>query len=434
MRKAIFLTLILITNFQLFAKTNPIADLPNLSPIYLDTNRIAGSYFSGIYNNLFSSLLGKDETTIKKRLDNIFNQLFYGDSKNERLYYTVGTDMGYIEDILHNDIRTEGISYGMMITVQMDKKNEFDKIWKWAKTYMQYKTGPMKNFFAWHCKPEGSIIDSNSASDGEEWIATALFLASARWGNGEGIYNYRAEAHTILDAMLNKENEPANDGRIKNMFNKKEKQIVFVPNIDASGFTDPSYHLPHYYELWARWDKKNSNFWCETASISRKFFKKAANPKTGLFPDYANFDGSPVDPWNGGSNDFRFDAWRVSMNIAIDYMWFGKDDWAVEQSNRMLSFFHQQGVKIHGNQYTLDGKKLGDDHSAGLVAMNAVAALASNLEIKKDFVEELWNTQTPNGLYRYYDGLLYMLGMLQVSGNFKIYDRSDKKEPNCTDK
>jgi oligosaccharide reducing-end xylanase len=308
----------------------------------------------------------------------------------------------------------------MMITVQLDKKAEFDRIWKWAKTFMQHRTEPRKTYFAWHCKPNGEVIDSTAASDGEEWFVTALFFASARWGNGEGMLNYRAEAQAILDAMLGKENQSWSDGRITNMFNTKEKQVVFVPSIDAAGFTDPSYHLPHFYELWARWADKNNGFWCDAASTSRSFFKKAAHPSTGLMPEYAQFDGSPIDRLGGGSKDFRFDAWRVGMNVALDYAWFARDPWAVTQSNRLLNFFHSQGVRTHGNQFTLDGRKLADDHSAGLVAMNAVACLASTNANRKDFVEDFWNTPVPRGLYRYYDGLLSMIGLLQVSGNFRI--------------
>ena len=54
--------------------------------------------------------------------------------------------------------------------------------------------------------------------------------------------------------------------------------------------------------------------------------------------------------------------------------------------------------------------------------MNTVACLASTNDNTKDFVEDLWNVEIPTGKYRYYDGMLYMLGMLQVSGNFRIYD------------
>ena len=44
--------------------------------------------------------------------------------------------MAYIEDTGNHDARTEGMSYGMMMCVQMDRKEEFDRLWKWAKTYM----------------------------------------------------------------------------------------------------------------------------------------------------------------------------------------------------------------------------------------------------------------------------------------------------------
>lgn len=119
------------------------------------------------------------------------------------------------------------------------------------------------------------------------------------------------------------------------------------------------------------------------------------------------------------------------MNVAVDYIWFARDDWAVLQSNRLLSFFHAQGLGTYGNLYTLAGRKLGDDHSAGLVAMNAVAALAATHEIRKEFVAELWQTPIPRGPGRYYDGLLYLLAMLQVSGNFQIHDPLGQAVPAC---
>ena len=66
------------------------------------------------------------------------------------------------------------------------------------------------------------------------------------------------------------------------MFDAKTKQVVFVPTIGKnSSFTDPSYHLPAYYELWARWADKDNEFWQQAAQASREFFKKAAHPKRG---------------------------------------------------------------------------------------------------------------------------------------------------------
>jgi hypothetical protein len=56
------------------------------------------------------------------------------------------------------------------------------------------------------------------------------------------------------------------------------------------------------------------------------------------------------------------------------------------------------------------------------MATNAVAALAADRAIGEPFVQELWGLKVPTGTYRYYDGLLMMLGLLQVSGNFRIYE------------
>lgn len=287
---------------------------------------------------------------------------------------------------------------------------------------MHHKKGPRKDYFAWQCKTDGSIIDSSSASDGEEWLATSLFLASNRWGDGDGIFNYKAEAQKILDAMLNKIPESDNESDITNMFNIKEKMVVFVPNGAADKFTDPYYHFPHYYELWAKWADKNNDFWAACAEKSRAFWKLNIHPKTGLASDYAKFDGTPYESqWGGNHDEFRYDAWRVGMNIALDYIWFAKDPWQIEQSNRMLNFFYSQGIDTYASLYTVDGKVIPSDHSIGLVAMNAAAALAATIEQRREFVEAFWNAQIPEGIYRYYDGTLYMLAMLLVSGNFKIY-------------
>jgi oligosaccharide reducing-end xylanase len=379
---------------------------------------LSGAFATNEYRSLFKEYLGKSDAEVQAKIDAAWDQLFYGNDDSERVYYPAGEDMAYIEDIGNGDVRSEGMSYGMMIAVQLDKKEEFDRLWKWAKTYMYHADGPFRGYFAWHCTRDGKQLDANPASDGEEWFATALLFASARWGDGEGIFDYRVQAQEILDVMLHKED--SGGGAAANMFNLKNKQVVFVPMVGrASSFTDPSYHLPAYYELWARWAGRDNEFWSEAAQVSREFFKKAAHPETGLMPDYANFDGTPYG--TDDHKDFRFDAWRTLSNVAVDYAWFAADPWQVEQSNRVLNFLASEGIDSYPNQFTLDGTPLSTDHSTGLVSMAAVAALAADRETGEPFVRALWDTQIPSGKWRYYDGMLYMLGMLHVSGNFKIY-------------
>jgi len=380
-----------------------------------------GAFFTGEYRNMLKEW-GRSDSEIQARIDATWQQLFYGDDDTERVYYPVGDDMAYILDTGNGDVRTEGMSYGMMIAVQLDKKEEFDRLWKWAKTYMYREEPPYRGYFAWHCRPDGTVIDANPASDGEEWFVTALFFASARWGNGTGIFDYQAEANAILHTMLHKEEEK-DDVQATTMFNLEEKQVVFVPQIGlVSKFTDPSYHLPYFYELWARWACEDNAFWAEAAQTSREFFKRAAHPETGLMPNYAEFDGSIVY-WDNYGEYFYSDSWRNGMNVAVDYAWFAADPWQIEQSNRLQAFFHNQGMGTYSDKYPIDGSEaLSPWHSEGLVATNAAASLAASTELSWEFIEEFWNTPLPTGQWRYYSGLLYMLSLLHLSGQFRIYD------------
>jgi oligosaccharide reducing-end xylanase len=201
------------------------------------------------------------------------------------------------------------------------------------------------------------------------------------------------------------------------------KMILFSPSSERLRFTDPSYHLPAFYELWARWGPlEDADFWREAAQASRDFFLRAAHPVTGLTPDYANFDGTPVtNGWNRGASNFRFDAFRTAGNWSVDWSWWGKDVRERELSDWLQAFFETKGMDTYGCQFTLDGTQLDDRHAQGLVAVNADASLAATNPRAKKFVEALWNTPTPEGVERYYEGLLYMMALLHCSGEFKIW-------------
>ena len=94
---------------------------------------------------------------VQAKLDAIYQQVFFGDDDDERLFYwanTSDTAMAYIYSVDSNDVRSEGMSYGMMIALQLNKQTEFDALWRWAKTYMQHNddpTDPRDGYFSWHC-------------------------------------------------------------------------------------------------------------------------------------------------------------------------------------------------------------------------------------------------------------------------------------------
>ena len=392
-----------VNSYELYyiGDVKPLPDAPTPASV--------GAVSTGKYRNLFKEL-GYSDAEIDKKVESAWQKFFYG-TDEERIYYPVGEDMAYIYTADTDDVRSEGMSYGMMICVQMDKQEEFNRLWKWAKTHMQHKSGEFKGYFAWQMNTNGTIKDNTPAADGEEYFATSLLFASARWGNGEGIYNYNKEAQEILTTMLHQ----ADDGQGVNMFDKTHKMPVFCPIGNAATYSDPSYHLPAFYEVWAREAEQDKDFWSEAAEASRQHFKDATNEKTGLGPDYSEYSGAAKNDGNHG--DFRFDAWRIAANIACDYAWWAQDSWATTHANRIQSFFYDQGVDSYGNQWSLDGKNLSPDHSPGLVAMNATASLASSDKKSWSFLEDLWNISPTTGKYRYYDGCLYMMGL---SGNTPV--------------
>lgn len=206
------------------------------------------------------------------------------------------------------------------------------------------------------------------------------------------------------------------------MITNSEKKVVFSPNNSSALFTDPSYHLPAFYELWSKWATKDNLVWKAVADTSRAFFKRTTNSSTGLGPDYAEFTGAPNNTGNHG--DFRFDAWRIAHNIAVDYAWWAIDPWQKDFSDRIQTFFETAGISSYANQFSLSGASLSSDHSAGLVAMNAVASLAATNSRAWKFVDELWNLSIPSGQWRYYDGMLYMLGLLHYRGILKYTGRT----------
>ena len=392
----------------------------------------SGAFSSGHYRNLFREA-GHSQRAIDAKINAAFQQLFHGNPATQTVYYSAGRNadgpLAYITDVAHHDVRTEGMSYGMMISVQLNKKAEFDALWNWAKTYMYISNPkhPAYGYFSWSCKTNGEPNSETPAPDGEEYFVMSLYFASARWGNGTGIYNYKAQADAVLTNMRH---HPVMSGPTKfgprtigSMVSEKYKMIRFVPGMDRGDFTDPSYHLPAFYELWARWGPKPDRaFWAQAATESREFFQKTTNPHTSLAPDYADFDGTPHGtPWNKMAANFSFDAWRTASNWSVDWSWWGKDDGERVLSDRIQTFFVSQGLDHYGDEYTLDGQQLEARHSTGLVSTNAVASLAATKPQAKLFVKALWDAPIPSGEQRYYDGMLYMMSLMHCGGEFRIW-------------
>jgi len=93
-----------------------------------------GAHETGKYRNVFLEA-GYKKADIEAKLAKAYTDLFEGPN---RVYFEVGDSMAYVSDLKNNDCRTEGLSYGLMVAVQLNKKEVFDKLWRWTKKYMQH--------------------------------------------------------------------------------------------------------------------------------------------------------------------------------------------------------------------------------------------------------------------------------------------------------
>lgn len=383
-----------------------------------------GGMKTGKYRNYFAEM-GFSQKEIDAKLKSVFNDVFYGPHK---CYFEVGDSLGYISDVKNHDVRTEGMSYGMMIAVQFGNKDIFDRLWRWSKKYMQMTEGPGKGYFAWSCKTDGTRNANGPASDGELYYITSLIFASNLWGNNTGI-NYLAEAQYIINESFNKKGVRGSGALI----DPETQLITFVP---GANYTDPSYHLPAFYEVWAKWlNDGRSEYWMQCAEKSREYLHKSINPANGLNPDTNNYDGSQSRGFFG-SPGFRFDSWRVPMNIALDYSWSCADkDWQQNYGNTFQSFLYFQGVDKFVDQYNFDGTlptrpmRAGNfppalRHCIGLVATSAAASLVCNHGKSREFVQQLWDSKLeplPDGFFdEYYDSLLRLFAFMHLSGNYRV--------------
>jgi len=445
----------------------------------------SGAYATHHYRDLFAEA-GHSPAETRAKIDRAFRQLFHGDALTERVYFEAGSNangpLAYMTDWANNDARTEGMSYGMMIAVQLGHKREFDALWNWSNTYMLITDpkNPNNGYFAWSMATDGTPRSTGPAPDGEEYYAMALLFAARRWGNGHGLYDYQAQANRILHLMRHHPVETAtgpfrihpNDppfaydpakltspniterkqadtnltlelkGEGKTppppphwpmhpdrpetsgpMLDEAHTMVKFVPG-PYGNFTDASYHLPAFYELFARWGPaEDRDFWLKAADVSRNFFTCVANSTTGLAPDRSHFDCSQMKERDGQPVPFSYDSWRTASNWSVDYSWWHKDPRQTTLSNHIQAFLIGQGISTFVDRYTLDGKPLSVRHSTGMLAASTVAGLAATPgPNEKAFVNELWNTPIPNGEQRYFDGMLYLMSFLHASGNFRMSD------------
>jgi oligosaccharide reducing-end xylanase len=329
------------------------------------------------YANLFVTVSGHTQAESDQKVSTAWSTLFNPSGSGTIYYNGPGADESYVQDIYNNDVRTEGMSYGMMTAVQLDHQTEFDRLWTWVKNHMAQGTGEIR----WKCATSGSGCAGGGAPDGEEYMSTALIFASHRWGDstGPGKIVYSTEAKWVLNVIRTK------------YFNSDYHLVKFV---SSSNNVDPSYVLPAFYEVWACFDTENAAFWTEAATAGRAYMQKVVD-SNGVCPYQASMTATNPQAANA-------DSTRCPVNLMMDWYLFGKDTW--QKDTWAPKFGSYSSSRNNGG---------------AAVGCNSTLGFALPASSGKAFVDKLWSTAVPS--HNYWDGVLYMLGMLHVSGNFHIW-------------
>jgi len=329
------------------------------------------------YANLFVTVSGKTQAETEQKVAAAWSTLFNPTGSGTIYFNGPGSNESYVKDIYNNDVRSEGMSYGMIAAVQLDHQTEFDRLWTWVKNHMANGTGEIR----WSCQTSGSGCAGGGAPDGEEYMATALIFASHRWGDSTGAAKiaYSTEAKWILDLVRTK------------YFNAQYHLVKFV---SSSNNVDPSYVLPAFYKVWACFDSENAAFWNESVTAGREYMQKVVDGN-GVCPYQASFTATNPQAANS-------DSLRCVVNLMMDWNLFGEDPW--QKDTYAPKFGAYSSSRNNGG---------------AAVGCNATLGFALPASSGKPFVDKLWSTGVPSG--NYWDGVLYMLGMLHVSGNFRIW-------------
>ena len=176
-------------------------------------------------------------------IQNAYSKLFEGDPINERVCFDASDDMSYIIDIGHDDIRSEGMSYGMYITALTGHERQFDKLWNFSKRYLRNDDGPHVGYFAWQVSTtDFSKMDPGAAPDGEEYFAMALLIAAEKFNRPD----LKDEAIGLINWLRNK----PNNGIVGPIIDPENNLVKFSPVL-GNDFTDPSYNTIAFYRAFA---------------------------------------------------------------------------------------------------------------------------------------------------------------------------------------
>lgn len=285
---------------------------------------------------------------------------------------------------------SEGQGFAMVLAVFMDDQASFELIFTWSQNNLG------NNIRAWlwgESNGSWKIISTNNATDGDILHAWALLMAGEKWENA----SYTKEGKTILNELRNEliVNEriilPAREGFVT--------KHGFVT-------TNPSYYIFPALKDFERFDPEHALLWKKVYRNGLEIITQSTNTKTGLAPDWVQYDENYTLIPPEQDHLFGYDAIRIPL-----YLSMSKETQFLKPMASIIQNIAKTGYMA--DIYKLDGTP--DSHHEALAGQYAVFARAASRLGMDSEAKALWDIAQKRQLTQqgnYYGTVLFLLSLL----------------------
>ncbi|HEX7669185.1 MAG TPA: glycosyl hydrolase family 8 [Polyangiaceae bacterium] len=307
----------------------------------------------------------------------------------------------------HGSTVSEGIGYGMLISVYMGDQTLFDELWKYERLWLD-DNGLMD----WYINAAGTDrLGTGAATDADEDMAFALVMADRQWG-GQGTLDrpyieyardqiQRFSEHEIFEGKLARAGDHWGDWNRVNI----------------------SYFAPSYYRVFAAVDQ-NHVLWDAVLktvydTIDNALNAMNGNQTNGLVPAWCTSEGVPGDP-----GLYQYDSCRTPFRIGLDWCFSGETR-ARDYVAKTSRFFAALRADAIADGYDLNGTahpQTPGGHSAAFIGPAAVGAMSD--ATYRPFVDDAYPALASGALLAggaYYEESWTVLSLLMMTGNFLDY-------------
>jgi endoglucanase len=304
---------------------------------------------------------------------------------------------------------SEGQSYALFFALIANDKKTFEQLFNWTENNL-FKKDITSRLPAWlwgkKNNGEYGILDDNSASDSDLWIAYVLIEAGRLWGN----YNYQSLGYFLAERIMNEETVITEDN-----------QRMLLPA--AQGFKkdnstyrlNPSYVPMQLIEYFTH--VFTSNEWQQLKQGSLSLIVDSA--PEGYSPDWVYYQKGQFFHPRNESNIGSYNAIRT-------YLWAGMLSPEDENYNKLLEKLSpmQNKIKEIGFPPEIINTQTGKYKGAGPAGFSAavvpfLSALTDDESAKVQYKRALDLLKPTPGVH-YYDYVLTLFGTAWFEGRYRF--------------